>query len=232
MSQVIDIKFEKQISETVPSLKVLKVEADIVNRPTDESLESFIVKIERDTAQMALDAIKQRPGIASTRAAYKALGKEPNRYRPAAESLCRRIVRGLGLYRVNAAVDVINVISILTGYSIGGFDIDKIDGDTITLGVGAHDEPYEGIGRGLLNIEHLPVFRDGIGGIGTPTSDNERTKLDIDTRRLLLTINIYGEEMGIADVKELTTGLLERFLDAKNIGYTLYRSAYEGSENV
>ena len=37
------------------------------------------------------------------------------------------------------------------------------------------------IGRGLLNIEGLPVFRDSVGGIGTPTSDNERTKLSEDT---------------------------------------------------
>ena len=28
----------------------------------------------------------------------------------------------------------------------------------------------------MLNIEGLPVYRDAVGGIGTPTSDNERTK--------------------------------------------------------
>ena len=63
-------------------------------------------------------------------------------------------------------------------YSIGGFDADKFVGDTLTLGVGRAGEPYEGIGRGLLNIEGLPVYRDAEGGVGTPTSDNERTKND------------------------------------------------------
>ena len=30
------------------------------------------------------------------------------------------------------------------GYSIGGFDADKFEGDTLTLGVGKAGEPYEG----------------------------------------------------------------------------------------
>ena len=49
-------------------------------------------------------------------------------------------------------------------------------GGADTLGVGKAGEPYEGIGRGTINIEGLPVYRDQIGGVGTPTSDNERTK--------------------------------------------------------
>lgn len=35
------------------------------------------------------------------------------------------------------------------------------------------------------------MYRDAIGGIGTPTSDHERTKLDLDTTRLLAIFNGY-----------------------------------------
>lgn len=61
----------------------------------------------------------------------------------------------------------------------------------LTLGIGREGEPYEGIGRGPLNIAGLPVYRDAIGGIGTPTSDHERTKLSLETTQLLALVNGY-----------------------------------------
>lgn len=68
----------------------------------------------------------------------------------------------------------------------------------------------------------MPIYRDNVGGIGTPTSDNERTKLDINTRRLLMCINIYGEEMSIDDTIALTNNLLTRYCNAQNIRITNY----------
>ena len=127
------------------------------------------------------------------------------------------------LYRINAVVDLINLVSLLSGYSIGGFDAGKIDGDTLTLGVGREGEPFDAIGRGPLNISHMPVYRDNIGGVGTPTSDNERTKLDESTTRLLMCINIYGEEMAVADVVEMSVDLLGKFAEADNISVKYYR---------
>ena len=73
------------------------------------------------------------------------LGKDPSRYRPSGEALIRRILKGQSLYHINTLVDLINLASMKFGYSIGGFDSDKIDGDKLILGVGAHAEPYEGI---------------------------------------------------------------------------------------
>lgn len=212
------IKFSPEIIEKAPGLRVVMVNACVVNHPTDETIETLLDNVVSATTQRwSLPMIKERPAIAATRQAYKALGKEPNRYRPAAEALCRRIVRGLGLYRVNALVDIINVLSIETGYSIGGFDADKIDGDTLTLGVGRDGEPYEGIGRGQLNIEHMPVYRDATGGVGTPTSDNERTKISLDTKRLLMIINVYGLEMGLDQTISLAEQLLRDHCGATQI---------------
>ena len=161
--------------------------------------------------------INKRPGIAATRQAYKALGKEPNRYRPSSEALCRRLVKGMELYRTLTLIDLINLLSVRSGYSIGGFDLDKILGDTLRLGAGREGEKFEAIGRGLLNIESLPIYRDEIGGIGTPTSDEERTKLSENTSRLLMCINIYGEELSIEDTINLTTDLLTRHASATDI---------------
>ena len=50
--------------------------------------------------------------VKATKNAYRTLGKDPNRYRPAAESLMRRIANGKGLYQISNVVDVLNYISI------------------------------------------------------------------------------------------------------------------------
>ena len=112
-------------------------------------------------------------------------------------------------------VDLINLVSLRTGYSIGGFDADKIQGTDLCLGVGRADEPFEGIGRGTLNIEGLPVFRDAVGGIGTPTSDNERTKMDVGTRRILAIINGYdGDEQRLNEAVGMTQELLRKYAES------------------
>ena len=138
-----------------------------------------------------VDSIKEMPSIQATRQAYKRCGKDPSRYRPSGEALVRRTLQGKDLYRVSTSVDLVNLASIAYGYSIGGFDADKIQGAALTLGIGREGEPYEGIGRGPLNIAGLPVWRDELGGIGTPTSDNERTKMYLQTVRLLAIVNGY-----------------------------------------
>ena len=46
-------------------------------------------------------------------------------------------------------------------------------------------------------MEGLPLYRDEIAGIGTPTSDNERTKIMDKTTRLLMIINGYSGEKGL-----------------------------------
>ncbi len=219
-----DILFEDVIRQAAPGLRVVTIEADVSNSETSDELWALLTKTGADIREvLELGYINKRSGIRATREAYKALGKEPNRYRPSSEALCRRLVKGMELYRINTLVDIINLISVQSGYSIGGFDLDKIEGNTLTLGAGREGEPFEGIGRGLLNIEHLPVYRDAAGGIGTPTSDNERTKLDVDTRRLLMCVNIYGEEMPVDDVIGLTLSLLERFADASNINVKIHQ---------
>ena len=215
---VMKIIFDPEILAAAPQLKVIKIEASVKNPETTDSLWSeLIADGERIKETFEMSMINKRPGIAATRSAYKALGKEPNRYRPSCEAMCRRLVKGMQLYRTLTIIDLINLLSIRSGYSIGGFDADKIDGDTLRLGAGREGEPFEAIGRGPLNIAHMPIYRDNIGGIGTPTSDEQRTKLSPDTINLLMCINIYGEELSVDDTINLAADLLSRHADAKNI---------------
>lgn len=168
-------------------------------------------------------SIKEMAAIEATRRVYRACGKDPSRYRPAAEALIRRVVQGKELYQIDTLVDLINLASMKYGYSIGGFDADKFVGDMLTLGVGEAGEPYEGIGRGMLNIEGLPVYRDQKGGVGTPTSDNERTKIDITTTHVLILVNGYDGNKETVDANaEFLKSLLERYAAASDVTIQTY----------
>lgn len=213
-----NVKIEHEFLARVPGYRTIIIEADVTNSPTStaqaEELDRLAAGI---SATFQIPDIARHPAIAATRTAYKACGKDPNRYRPSQEQMMRRIVRGLGLYHVNAIVDAGNQLSLMTGCSVGCFDADKIDGDTLTLGIGQAGEDYEGIGRGPLNIEGLPVFRDLTGGIGTPTSDNERTKISIDTTHLLTTVHLFDTSIDTQTVIDTFTDLFTRHCNASNI---------------
>ena len=112
-------------------------------------------------------------------------------------------------------VDVLNLISISTGFSIGGYDAHKIEGN-INFGVGEHNEPYTGIGRGELNIEFMPVFRDERGAFGTPTSDSVRTCVSENTTRFLMIIIDYENTVALNTATSKAIELLTAFATAKN----------------
>ncbi len=217
------IIFSDKIRCAAPGLKVIQICATCSNNPTSDKLWGEIEEeCKRIETTYRIDEINKRRGIAATRSAYKALGKDPNRYRPSSEAMCRRIVNGKGLYRLTTLIDVINLVSIASGYSIGGFDADMVEGDTLVLDSGTKEDIFYGIGRGLLNIAGLPVYRDATGGIGTPTSDEERTKLTPDTTNLLMLVNIYGEEMSVEETIGMIKSCLNRHADATSVGVSIH----------
>ena len=204
-----NINVSAEMKKAWPAYRGIAIYAEVVNTPFNEELWKEINTFTEELRHSSdIDSTKLQTAIQATRNAYKACGKDPSRYRPSAESLRRRLLRGLSLYQIDTLVDLINLVSLKTGYSIGGFDADKIQGRDIVLGIGRKDEPYEGIGRGTLNIEGMPVYRDAKGGIGTPTSDNERTKMSLETRHILAIINGYDGEEGLDAAIELTRNLL------------------------
>lgn len=216
--KMLNIVVSDELKSAWPQFRGAAVFAEVKNTAYNEELwkriESFT---ELYRSRYTVDSIKAMPAIQATRQAYKKCGKDPSRYRPSSEALCRRILRGLSLYQIDTLVDLINLASINSGHSIGGFDLDKIQGDSLVLGIGKAGEPYEGIGRGALNIEGMPVYRDAVGGVGTPTSDNERTKLSLDTTHLLAIMNAYSGNDGLEESVNFMIGLLKEFAEAKDV---------------
>ena len=215
-----------QIENVCPQFVGACVEAQVVNSPYNRDLWEEIEQMGKQfRRELTTESLKELASIAATRRVYKVCGKDPSRYRPASEALIRRMLQGKALYQCNTLVDLVNLASIAFGYSIGGFDADKFQGDTLTLGIGREGEPYEGIGRGLINIHGLPVYRDDMGGVGTPTSDNERTKINDETTHLLVLINGYdGDERRVRDNAEYIQTLLRKYAQSDGGTYFIYSS--------
>ena len=220
-----NIIVSQEIAAVCPEFVGACVEAQVVNTPYCEALWQEIEQLGvRYRQTLTTETLKDMTSIAATRRIYKACGKDPSRYRPASEALIRRLLQGKDLYQRDTLVDLVNLASIAYGYSIGGFDADKFEGNILTLGIGRAGEPYEGIGRGMINIEGLPVYRDALGGVGTPTSDHERTKMTIDTRHLVVLINGYdGNEQRVCENAEYIQELLRKYAQSDGGRYHVYK---------
>ena len=219
-----NIVVSKEIESVCPSFVGACVEAQVVNSEYCQPLWDEINALgERFRQTLTTQTLKELSGIAATRRVYRAWGKDPSRYRPASEALIRRQLTGKSLYQIDTLVDLVNLASIAYGYSIGGFDADKFEGDTLTLGIGREGEPYEGIGRGMINIAGLPVYRDSKGGVGTPTSDNERTKITLQTTHLMVLINGYdGDERQVRANAEYIQELIKKYCHSDGGTFFMY----------
>lgn len=208
---MISIHISDYIRSICPEIRLGVISCELINSSSNSDL-WIEIENEINTIKQSfkLEDINKRNEIRATRLIYKSLGKDPNRYRPSAEALCRRIIRELGIYRVNTLVDIINLVSIRSGFSIGCFDLELIEGN-LSLDVGTENEEFDAIGRGPLNISGLPIYRDQIGGIGTPTSDSERTKIKENSTKVLIIINDYARSPNLETAVNHCLDLLKSY---------------------
>jgi len=208
---MIPISISSEVKSKCPQLQLGCIQCKlIVTNEYPTLLELIQKELTVLKNQLSIEDISKIPTIQSSRIGYKSLGKDPARYRLSAEALLRRVVKGKGLYQVNNVVDLLNLTSVKSGFSIGGYDAEKIEGE-IQLSIGKANEPYEAIGRGELNIEFLPIFRDQKGPFGSPTSDSIRTMVTPKTQQFLMPIFNFGGHENLEEVMRDAIYLLEKY---------------------
>lgn len=214
---MLDIKIKDELISKWNKIVIGSLEAEITVKRSDELLINQLdMACEEFASNHRVEDISKLQVIADSRKAYKAFGKDPARYRLSSEALLRRIVKEKGIYHINNIVDINNLISITSYYSICAFDRTKLS-SPVYFTLGSKEDEYYGIGRGLLNIENLPVFEDPKGKFGSPTSDSERVKITDETKQISMNIISFS---GINDlnvqIDKLRNCLLD-FAEAKNI---------------
>lgn len=160
------------------------------------------------------------PQVEATRAAYKALGKDPARYRGSAEALLRRVVGGKGLPEINAVVDVINLVSVESRLPVGLYDLGHVVGE-IVFRAGKSGETYKGIGKYDLNLEGLPLFADTVGPHGSATSDSERTMVTAATEEVLAVIVSFAGAESLERWTQRLGALLQQYASGTEVKTTI-----------
>lgn len=179
------IEIGKDIRDLQLPISIGILNASVKVSPKNETVWQMLLDIgKKRAAQYTPDSIKEIPHIAAFRQLYKRIGKDPSRYRPSSEMLMRRVTRGLSLYNVNSVVDIMNLISIETALPLGLYDRSRISGNII-FRIGRTGEGFQGIRKGIVNVESLPVLADATGPFGDPSSDSERTMIRPETRDML-----------------------------------------------
>jgi len=212
-----EITIHSDLKEKCPNLVMGCILADISyeshNEELWENIDTFCNAIE---SSYQVKDIARFYNVEASRKAYRACGKDPTRYRLSSESLLRRVLKGKGLYKVNNIVDINNLLSLKYHYSIGTYDLKTLK-QPVVFKIGAQGEPYEGIGRGELNVENLPILADQVSGFGSSTSDTERTMIRENTKRIFMNIISFGGDSDLETALEEATNLLTDYANGKNI---------------
>jgi DNA/RNA-binding domain of Phe-tRNA-synthetase-like protein len=212
-----DVTIDAELKAKCPGTALGCVTARVEAHTSPEALIAELQTLEQAILRLPEPRnLLESPQILATRAAYKALGKDPARYRGSAEALLRRVIAGKGLPRINAVVDIINLVSVESRLPIGLYDLARVSGD-IVFRTGQASESYKGIGKYDLNLEGLPVFCDALGPHGSPTSDSERTMVTSETKHVLAVIISFGGKEG-----------LDRWTPRMSELFALYASGREG----
>ncbi len=212
----IDIQTDPEIINVLPQMRLGLLQANVIVEASGDALLKALDQCIESEARADFPAIREIETINQARAAYKTLGKDANRYRPSADSLHRRITKERGLYTINNAVEIINIISIESGFSIGGYDLDKIQGN-ICFRKGKANEEYFGLGRGKLNIGNMPLLSDDVSAFGCPTSDSERTSITENCKVMLMVFFDFGADECLQHFLDRSSSLLEEFAGGNNI---------------
>lgn len=212
------LEIDAGMKELWPAVSIGCMQYKVKVDKKNEEMWAYLKKdIFKKTKDRIFDfGVNDMPNIRESRLAYKAFGKDPSRYRVSSEALVRRIGQGKGLYEVNTVVDVNNLISIESGFSVGSYDTANI-GEELVLRIGRDGETYKGIGKEDINIEHLPVLADREGAIGSSTSDSERAMITEDAEEVLTLIYSFSDNKDLEKALEYGRGYMERYAGAQEM---------------
>lgn len=207
-----DISIDDSIVKACPSACLGCIAYKVAVSPNSADLWEYY---EHDVAgplraKLESVALADMPQIGESRAAYKAFGIDPGRYRISSEALYRRVRQGKPLYTINSLVDANNLVSLETGFSLGSYDLACV-GPDIVFRLGRQGESYAGIGKANLPLENMPLLADAGGPFGSPTSDSTRGMIGPETKEGLTVLYSFAGSGALEGALEQAQRQLVRF---------------------
>ena len=213
-----NIQIDPALYETYPEIRLGCLTFDAQVRPSDPEFWSYLDGTVLPVIRQNIEGKEwsEIPGIRGSRAAYKAFGRNPGRYRVSSEALLRRVRRGDELYHINSVVDVNNLISVESGLSIGSYDLAALDGPILLRKANA-GEGYHGIGKDFLDLENLLVLSDQQGIFGSSMSDSTRAMVTEATKRVLAVIYCFEQAINLDALLDRASDAFAKYAGAQGI---------------
>ena len=94
-----EVKIDPKLWKVYPEIRLGVMQFDTTVKKSDAQFWNYVDKEVLPQVQQAIEGKEwgEIPGIRGSRAAYKAFGRNPGRYRVSSEALIRRVRRGDGL---------------------------------------------------------------------------------------------------------------------------------------
>jgi DNA/RNA-binding domain of Phe-tRNA-synthetase-like protein len=148
-----------------------------------------LAEVRREAAARARTALTAEklaahPAAAAVRKLFRAAGCDPTRYRPSAEALLRRVLKGDELPVIDPCVDLNNCLSVELVVPACVMDVGGIS-PPFTLRAGRPGESMTSM-RGPFALAAKPTLVDITGPFGTPITDSERVRVTTATTSVWL----------------------------------------------
>lgn len=213
-----EVKIDNKLYEVYPDIRLGLLQFNAEVKESDNSFWKYMNNKVQPQIKNEIDGKEWNDisGVRGSRAAYKAFGRNPGRYRVSSEALLRRIRRGDDLYHINSIVDVNNLISIESGLSVGSYDLAHTQG-TITFRKAENGEGYTGIGKDFLDMENMLVLADDEGIFGSSMSDSTRAMVTEQTTEVLVVIYCFENSIDLPALVEKAQAAFQKFASVQNI---------------
>ena len=212
-----EVKIDPQLRNVYPEIRLGVMRFTAVVRESDGQFWRYMDEQVLPQVRQAIEGKEwsEISGIRGSRAAYKAFGRNPGRYRVSSEALIRRVRRGDELYRINSVVDVNNLLSVTSGLSVGSYDLDKLRG-AVMLRKAEAGEGYTGIGKDFIDMENMLVLADDEGIFGSSMSDSTRAMVTEATRNVLVVVYCFEDSIDLSALLETGKEAFAAFAGAQD----------------
>ena len=140
---------QKELFDALPDLTIgMVVVKDVDNIHPFQEIDDLLTQaVEEMKKSFVGDKVQEHPRIKPWRDAFSKLGISGSKFPSSIESMARRILKKDPFPRINALVDLYNIISLRFLVPMGGHDLDTIEGN-IYLRFTEGWEPFTPMGGG------------------------------------------------------------------------------------
>lgn len=142
------LRVSEEMAQRYPALRISFVTIQgMDNVGESEGLVAELRQAEADFRARVPDAerLGEDPRIRAWREAYQSFKVNPNKFKPSAEALLRRVVKGSPVPWISKAVNAYLLAELFYLLPVGGYDLRGVQGD-IVLRLSPGSEPFKAIG--------------------------------------------------------------------------------------